>query len=474
MNKRVLNRVPRLENLVQFLKSAVLSLGHHEVKHSRLDRIPNNKDDVSLPLDVSQSDRPSELVEHAARVDRQGRKGHSFRAHLEREHFDRVQCLQRRDSERVDGAEDEDHGDRGFGRALVCFAGLAKEGGRGRHADPDDARADHGEEHEGAAADAVDEGGACECEDELEASVAEVDVGLGHLLCVAGGVEHGGEEVGEHLRRSALRIEGGQHWTYAVSGPLREDGEDNVGREAVSACARVEERTVVPPALVGTLHVKVRFILFQLQLDPRGISVAIAMVFCEHSDGLFAFVVDVEPARGFRDEPGENHNQTREEHLKVDGDRPARITLERDGTANRSRGKNRTGEPETVAVGGDDATEGRVSGLNHVDWASRGDDRDAETEYEATGLELSKASIQSGGAVDDGSDDDDPGSDLHAHFSTPSVGRGTHEEESADTTNLVHGGVDGGPGTIVGSVEEVQEFFVGRETTKYGTVEAVL
>jgi len=45
--------------------------------------------------------------------------------------------------------------------------------------------------------------------------------------------------------------------TYAIAGPLGEDGEDDVGREAVSACAGVEERAVVPPALVGTLPVNV-------------------------------------------------------------------------------------------------------------------------------------------------------------------------------------------------------------------------
>jgi len=198
------------------------------------------------------------------------------------------------------------------------------------------------------------------------------------------------------------------------------------------------------------------------------------VVFCEHGDSLVALVVDVEPAWGLGDEPREAHNQTGEQHLEVDGDGPALVALERDGSSDCSRGKDRAGEPEAVAVGGDDAAESRVSSLDHVDWAGRRDDRDAESKYEATGLELGKIGIESGGAVDDCSDDDDPRSDLHAPFPTPGVGRRAYEEEGANATDLVHGGVDGSPWTVVGSIEKVQELLVCGETTKDGAVEAVL
>ena len=199
VNKRVLDRVLRLEDLIQLFKSPVLRLRHHKVENRRLHRVPHNEDNVSLPLDLRESNRPGELVEHAAGVDGQGRESHSLGAHLEGEDFDGVEGLQRGDSDRVDGAEDEDHGDRGAGCVLVGFAAFAEEGGGGCDADPDDAGADHGEEHEGAAADAVDEGGAGQGEDELEAGVAQVDVGFGDFLGVACGVEDGGQEVSENL-----------------------------------------------------------------------------------------------------------------------------------------------------------------------------------------------------------------------------------------------------------------------------------
>lgn len=215
-------------------------------------------------------------------------------------------------------------------------------------------------------------------------------------------------------------------------------------------------------------------VFFQLQLDPSGLSVAVAVVFREHGDSLVALVVDIEPAWGLGDEPREQNDQGREEHLKVDRNLPADVALHRDGAADCPRCQNGSSEPEAVAVGGDDATEGRVSRLYHVNWASRGDDRDAETENESTDLELSKAGVVSGGAIDNSSEDDDPCSDLHAPFSTPGVGGRADEEESADTTNLVHGGVDGSPVAVVGSMEEVQELLVGGETTEDGTVEAVL
>jgi hypothetical protein len=199
VNKRVLNRVLRLKDLIQLLKSPVLRLRHHKVKDRRLHRVPHHENNVSLPLDLGESNRPGELVEHAAGVDGQGREGHSLGAHLEGEDFDGVEGLQGRDSDRVDGAEDEDHGDRGAGCVLVGFAAFAEEGGGGCDADPDDAGADHGEEHEGAAADAVDEGRTSQSENELEAGVSEVDVGFGDFLGVACGVEDSREEVSKHL-----------------------------------------------------------------------------------------------------------------------------------------------------------------------------------------------------------------------------------------------------------------------------------
>lgn len=240
VNERVLDRVLGLENVVKFLESAVLGLGHHEIEDRRLDGVPADEDDVGLPADLGEGDGPGELVEKTAGVDGESGESHALGAHLEREDLDGVQCLEGRETNGVDSAKDEDHSDGGAGGIAVGLAGLVVDTGRGCHADPNNARADHGEEHERAATNAVDECGTREGEGELEAGVSKVDVGLYDVLFVTGGVKHGGKEVREHT----------------VASPLSEDREDDVGRDTVAAGAGVEERAVVPPALVSSLPVE--------------------------------------------------------------------------------------------------------------------------------------------------------------------------------------------------------------------------
>lgn len=237
VDERSLDGVLGLEDAIELLEGAVLGLGHEEVEDGRLDGVPHHEDDVGLPLDLGEGDRPGELVEHAAGVDGEGGEGHALGAHLEGENFDGVQGLERGETDGVDGAKDEDHGDGGAGCIAVGLAGLAVEGGGGGNANPDDARADHGEQHERTTTNTVDECGTGQREDKLEAGVAEVDVGLYDFLLVAGGVQHSGQEVGEHT----------------VSGPLSENGEDDVGSKTVAAGTAVEQSAVVPPALVGAL-----------------------------------------------------------------------------------------------------------------------------------------------------------------------------------------------------------------------------
>lgn len=65
------------------------------------------------------------------------------------------------------------------------------------HADPDDGAASHAGEHQTASSHSVDECGSQESEDELEAGVAQIDVGLLNVLTVAGSVQHGADEVGQ-------------------------------------------------------------------------------------------------------------------------------------------------------------------------------------------------------------------------------------------------------------------------------------
>lgn len=99
---------------------SVLRLGQEEVEDCCLHCAPNNEDDISLPADGFQGDRPSELVEQTTSVNSQGGKGHALRTHFEGEDLDGIQSLQGRETDRVDGTKDEDTGNSGFGCRGVC------------------------------------------------------------------------------------------------------------------------------------------------------------------------------------------------------------------------------------------------------------------------------------------------------------------------------------------------------------------
>jgi hypothetical protein len=115
---------------------------------------PYNKAYIRLPSNVLQSDGPSELVEQATGVDSQTGKRHTFGSHLERQHLNRIQSLKRRNAEREDCSEHEDHGDGGFGSG--CVFGFIEQAASSGHANPNDSTTNHTSEHEGTSTELVD------------------------------------------------------------------------------------------------------------------------------------------------------------------------------------------------------------------------------------------------------------------------------------------------------------------------------
>ena len=318
-------------------------------------------------------DRVSILIEQTRDRDANARQRHALGAHLVREHFHRVERLQRRQADGVYRAEEEDEREpRAAGGGIGVFAVGDDASGCGDE-DPDDGAAGHGKEHQGPAADALDEGSAGEGEDELEAGVAEVDVGLGDAICDADGSEDSGEEVGEG----------------PVAGPLGADDEEQIAEHAVHAAAGAEDATVIPEAFVGAVDVEMFLIFGKFKLDPGGVGVAVAVPFGEHVDGLFALVVDVEPTWRFGNGECEEGDETREEHLKPDWDLETDVSLQVETTADSSGSQDRSGEPEGIAVGGQNTAESRMGGLDDVDRTCRRHNADAKPKEESTTFELS-------------------------------------------------------------------------------------
>ncbi|KAG9701345.1 hypothetical protein KCU76_g104, partial [Aureobasidium melanogenum] len=90
-------------------------------------------------------------------------------------------------------AEHEDHGDCSFGGTCVCR--VVEDAAGSGHADPDDCATNHAGEHQAASANLVDECRSRKSKHELEACVAQVDIGLLNSLVVASSVQHRRDEV---------------------------------------------------------------------------------------------------------------------------------------------------------------------------------------------------------------------------------------------------------------------------------------
>lgn len=98
---------------------SVLGLRHQKVEDGCLDTTPDNEDNVRFPADRLKRHRPGELVEQAASVDSQRRKCHALRTHLEGKDLNRVQSLQGRKTDGVNGTKNEYEGHGGLGSSGV-------------------------------------------------------------------------------------------------------------------------------------------------------------------------------------------------------------------------------------------------------------------------------------------------------------------------------------------------------------------
>lgn len=113
-----------------------------------------------------------------------------------------------------------------------------------------------------------------------------------------------------------------------VSSKLAEDTNQAAAHETVAGIAVLEQRSVIPPALIRTIHVEVGGVLGELKLNPFTFRVAFSVELGKHSLGLLALVVDEEPTGGLREEPDEDNDETWEDQLQPGGDEPGDVASE--------------------------------------------------------------------------------------------------------------------------------------------------
>lgn len=83
----------KLRRVVGLSYSAITSLREEEVHDGGLSSAPDDEDDISLPSDALERDRPGELVQETTSVDRQTGEGHTLGTHLEGKNLDWEESL---------------------------------------------------------------------------------------------------------------------------------------------------------------------------------------------------------------------------------------------------------------------------------------------------------------------------------------------------------------------------------------------
>ncbi len=198
-------------------------------------------------------------------------ESHALGAHLQGGRLDGVDGLHRRPAEGVEDLAEVDPGEDGGregGDIGVCnldrVVGVLNPTDGAGDGDPDPAeRADNADNDEHrATAEAINHGGASTGEDDLDGVHADLDVDIIGLALDASGVEEGQEVVGDD----------------SVTGPLAHEGDRAVAENTIAGSAAAEQSTVIPPSLVGAVHLEMLLVLGHLQSDPSVVWVASAVV----------------------------------------------------------------------------------------------------------------------------------------------------------------------------------------------------
>lgn len=228
----------------------------------------------------------------------------------------------------------------------------------------------------------------------MHAGLAQVDVHLLQLFSNPGRFKHTIKEVVDS----------------AVTCPLTKDSHRAVASKAVTGGFVLEERAVVPPAPVGSVHVEIFFVFVDLHGDPDTILPPETVVLRKDFLGFAVLATGVEPTRAFGQEPCQEQNQCREEDLHPDGYGPVQVSREIDRATSDTSSKERTDKPsiklvqtipqyrsmclpESVVKTGDDTAMRRMSRLDNVKRSSSSQNGYTETEQQTATHELAYSTI---------------------------------------------------------------------------------
>lgn len=149
--------------------------------------------------------------------------------------------------------------------------------------------------------------------------------------------------------------------------------QDTIGRGAV-----LEQRAVIPPSLIRTIHLQTLLVLHQLELDPLAIRVASAVVSSERVDCLVALSAGVKPARRLGEEESAKRDNAWKHQLQADGDHPGCVSPVGEATTGSTAGDEGSYGPHDVIQTADNAAVGGMGCLDDIGRAGGRHDGDAE------------------------------------------------------------------------------------------------
>lgn len=167
-------------------------------------------------------------------------------------------------------------------------------------------------------------------------------------------------------------------YEHTVASPLSKERDEAVAQDSIGRPAVLEQRPVIPPSLIRTIHLQTLLVLHQLELDPLAVRVPSAVVLCERGDCLVALSAGVMPARRLGEEESAKRDDAGEHELETDGDHPGGVAFVGEATAGSTAGDEGSDGPHDVVETPDDAAVGWMGCLDDIGRAGGGHDGDAE------------------------------------------------------------------------------------------------
>lgn len=206
-------------------------------------------------------------------------------------------------------------------------------------------------------------------------------------------------------------------------------------------------------------------VLGHLKEDPGVVWVALSVILGESLASLLTVAAGIVPSWGLWQKPGTEQDDRWEHDLEPNWNNPGSIsTFVVESTASCSGSNESSNWPHDVVKTRNDSAISWVRDLDDVGWACSSNNADSETEEETSTHELTHSVATNVGAcaLDNYTDNNDYCCDGHASSTSPGVEGRANERESHNRADLVHGGDDTSPCSIILDIKKSLEVVVGQ------------